>query len=234
MNRSIVGLVVIVIVLTGFKRSGVDRIMLRMESQSLQEGKATTIRADLFYEALDGKLTTIFKDPLNHIMVSNQHGELTVYNPGENTVFRRQSLEYSSENNLMFYFLHNKIQDLGLREMGFTLTRTSFDDNLMVTRWIPPASLARLFSHIELVHDDYMPIYAGYYNAQQQLIKKVFYSDYEVFPQIILPLTITEFNYLPDGDSIINRVRFSDVRINRRAESEWFDFEIPDDATIID
>lgn len=222
------------ILLTGFSRIGVDRIMLRMESRTLQKGKAATVQADLLYQSFDGKLITVFDEPLEQVMITNQLGELSVYNPGENTVYRRQSVEYSSENNLMYYFLHGNTRDLGLRALGFTQTRTDFSDGLMITRWMPPASIGHLFSYIELVHEDYMPIYAGYYDAGQKLVKKVYYSDYEIFPDIILPMTITEFNYLPGGDSIVNQVKFSDVYINRHAVSKWFDFEIPDDAKFID
>ncbi len=222
------------ILLTGFHRMGVDRIMLRMESRSLQRGQAATIQAELLYQSFDGKMITVFDEPLNQVMITNQQGELSVYNPEDNTVYRRQSIEYSSENNLVYFFLQGNTRDLGLRSLGFTQTRTDFNDGLMVTRWMPPASIGHLFSYIELVHEDYMPIYAGYYDAGQKLVKKVYYSNYEMFPEIMLPMTITEFNYLPGGDSIVNQVKFSDVYINRHAVSKWFDFEIPDDARIID
>ncbi len=222
------------LIITAFSLPGADRIKLTMFSQSLQGGRAASFQAELYYQSVDGRLVTIFGDPLDHVMVTNRHGELLVYDPGENTVYRRQSMEYSSENNLVYFFLHGKTRDLGLRDLGFIQSRTEFEQGLMISRWEAPASLSHLFSHIELVHEDYMPVYAGYYDASGDLVKKVYYSEYEVFPDLILPKLITEFNYLPGGDSIINRVRFSDVRINRQAESNWFDFEIPDDAKVID
>ncbi len=223
-----------ILLLTGFSRMGVDRIMLSMESQTLQKGKAATVRAELFYQSLNGRMVTKFIQPVEQIMITNRLGELSIYNFDDHSVYRRQSMEYSSENNLIYFFLNGKTQDMGLRDMGFTQISTEFSEGLMITKWMPPAALGHLFSHIELVHEDFMPIYAGYYDAGQKLVKKVYYSDYEIFPEIILPLTITEFNYLPDGDSIISRVRFSDIHMNRQAVSAWFDFEIPDDATIID
>ncbi len=214
--------------------SGVDRIMLRMKSQSLQGGKAATLEAELYYQSLDGKMITVFQEPEHQVMITNRDGELSIYRPSDNSLYRRQSIEYSSENNLVYFFLHGKTHDLGLRDMGFTQSGTDFRDGLLITEWMPPASLGHLFSRIELVHEDYMPVYAGYYDAGQKLVKKVYYDNYEVFPQIILPMTITEFNYLPGGDSIISRVRLSEVHMNRQAVSPWFEFEIPEDAKIID
>lgn len=213
---------------------GADRVMLRMKSQSLQGGRAATVEAELFYQSLDGRMVTVFQQPYHQVMVTNKQGELSVYRPGENTVYRRQSMEYSSENNLVYFFLEGKTHDLGLREMGFTQTKTEFEDGLLITHWMPPAAMGHLFSHIKLVHEDYMPIHAAYYDASRKLVKKVYYSNYEVFPQIILPMTITEFNYLPGGDSIVSRVQFSEVYLNRQAVSSWFDFSIPHDAQILD
>ncbi len=226
--------VILLLFLCGFVLFSPERIMLRMESRQLQGGKVATVEAQLFYEAYDGKLITKFDKPDGQVMVTNRHGELTIYDEEENTVYRTQSVEYSSENNLVYYFLSGRTQDLGLREMGFSNRRTDFEDGLMITRWEPPSSLNHLFSYIELVHDDYMPVYAGYYDAGGKLVKKVYYDDYEIFSDLILPRSITEFNYLATGDSIVSRVRLSDVRMNRQAESSWFDFNVPDDARIIE
>ncbi len=230
---TIAGMILFVLA-ASFSYMGVDRVMLKMHTQSLQGGKTASLNAELFYQSVDGKLITKLDGQLNQVMITNRQGELTIYNPDENSVYRAQSLEYSSENNLIYFFLNGKIQDLGLSEMGFTLQKTEFADGLMITEWMPPASLNQMFSHIKLVHEDYMPIYAAYHDAAGNVVKKVYYSDYEIYTDIILPMTLTEFNYLPSGDSIINRVRLSDVRLNRRAVSSWFDFEIPEDAKIID
>ncbi len=227
-------LILLTVLMAGYSFSGADRVMLRMESHSLQGGKAAGISAELFYHALDGKLITKIEAPVNQVMITNRLGELTIYDPEKNSVYRTQSFEYSSENNLIYFFLNGKIQDMGLSDMGFTRQKTDFEEGLLITQWMPPPQLNHLFSYIEIVHDDYMPIYTGYHDAAGKLVKKVYYSEYEIFTDIILPMRLTEFNYLPNGDSIINRVLLSDVRMNRRAVSSWFDFEVPDDASIID
>lgn len=227
-------LVLLLLFNSGFVSTGADRIMMQMESQSLQGGKAATLHGELFYQALDGKLITRLDGQVNQVMITNRYGELVVYDPKNNTVFRAQSLEYSSQNNLIFYFLNGKTHDLGLGEMGFRQQEVEFSEGLMITQWVPPTSLNHLISYVELVHEDYVPIYAGYYDAGGELVKKVYYTDYEYFTDLMLPTTLTEFNYLATGDSIINRVRFSNIRLNRQAVSSWFNFEIPEDARIIE
>lgn len=234
MRLTLFAVFVLFVLLCGFNLFSPDRIVLRLESSQLQDGKVATVEARLFYEAYEGKLITKFEKPAGQVMITNRHGELTIYDEEENSVYRTQSVEYSSENNLVYYFLSGRIQDLGLREMGFTNSRTDFEDGLMITRWIPPSSLTHLFSHIELVHDDYMPVYVGYFDAGGTLVKKVYYDEYEIFSDLILPRSITEFNYLASGDSIVSRVRLSEIMINREAESPWFDFKVPDDARILE
>jgi hypothetical protein len=218
---------------SGFRHLAVDRIMLHMESQNLQRGKRVDVVAGMYYSARDGRLLTHYLSPVRQVMVTNNKGELSVYDEEENTVYREQGMQYSTENNLIYFFLNGQLQDLGLRQMGFSLMETSFIDGLVRTSWFPPAEMYHLFNRIELVHENHLPIYAGYYDAGRHLVKKVYYTNYREFPELVLPLTITEFNYLPGGDSIVNRLIFSDVRINQQAVSPWFQFTIPDDARIL-
>ncbi len=219
---------------SGFRQLGAERIMMRMEAQSLHKGKRAEVQADIFYQSYDGRMITKYHKPVDHVMITNNKGELAIYNESDRTVYREQSLDYSSDNNLIYYFLTGRTQDLGLSQMGFSLMDTEFFDGLVKTSWFPPQGLYHLFSKIELVHEQSLPIFVGYYDASGKLVKKVYYSDYEQFPEIVLPLTVTEFNYLPGNDSIVNRIRFNDVRINHRANSPWFNFRIPDDAKILD
>ncbi len=236
MKRFVPVFLLLLTVLLGsaMRNLSVERIMFSMKSQSLHRGQVAEVEADLFFQAWDGRLVTKYTRPVQEVMITNNKGELAIYNQQDNTLYRSQSLEYSSENNLIYFFLAGMTQDLGLRQMDFELMETRFEDGLMITEWFPPPSLYHLFSRIELVHEDYLPIYAGYYDAGQKLVKKVYYTNYEEFPEIVLPMNITEFNYTGGGDSIVNRVEFSDVRINQRANSPWFNFEIPEDAEIID
>lgn len=217
----------------GFRNLGVERIMMEMHSQSLHKGKRAEVNASLFYISFNGQLISRYTRPIEQVMITNNKGELAIYNEKDHSVYRTQSLEYSSENNLIYFFLQGKASDLGLGQIGFQLLETKIEKGLVITRWLPPATMNHLFSHIELVHENFLPIYSGYYDVNKKLVKKVYFTDYNYFPEITLPLTITEFNYLPGGDSIVNRVKFSDVRINHRAVSSWFNFKIPHDAKII-
>ena len=227
----LVHLLVLFFLMTSFHSMTVERVMMHMESQSLHRGKVVKVEAELFFHASDGRMISRYIQPAHQVMITNNKGEVSIYNEKENTVSYEQGVEYSTESGLIHFFLQGKTQDLGLTDLGFHQMSTRFEDGLVITEWFPPASLYHLFNRIELVHEDFKPIYAGYYDAQRNLAKKVYYSDFQYIGDVYLPTLITEFNYV-GNDSIINRIRFSDIRVNHQALSPWFNFEIPSDAKL--
>ncbi len=218
----------------GIAEFGVERIMFKLVTQHLQQGKVSKVEAEIYYSSLEGKLLTRFIEPVEQLAVTNRFGEISIYNESEQTVYRAQSQEYSSENHMLYFFLQGKTRDLGLRELGFRQTSTEISDDLVISFWEAPSSVRHHISKVELVHQDFVPVYSAYYNAEGDVVRKVYYTGYEDFLHIRLPLSITEFNYLPDGDSIVSRMRLSDVLINQEARSSWFEFEIPPNARIIE
>lgn len=210
-----------------------ERVRLYMHSQSLHHGKLTETEADLYYQVKDKRLITKYNLPFEQVMITNDKGEVSIFNPKQNTVYRSRQLEYSTQNNLIYYFLSGNVRDLGLRDSGFQQSDTRFEDGLMIATWIPPASMSQLFSHVELVHEHQLPVYAAYYNAAGELIKKVYYDGYENIKEMVLPANVTSFDYLPGGDSIVQRVRFSHVEVNPTRFGSMFEFEIPENARIV-
>ncbi|MFN3555389.1 MAG: hypothetical protein ACK4VN_05455 [Bacteroidales bacterium] len=217
--------------LLAFSSASVERVMLRMDSQSLHRGKVVRVEAELFFHAHTGRMVTRYLNPAGQFMITNSKGEVAIYNEKENSVVYRQGEEYSTQSGMIHFFLQGKTQDLGLSEFGFQQMSTQFRDGLVITEWFPPASLYHVYNRIELVHENFIPIYAGYYDAQRKLAKKVYYSDFQYFGDVYLPAMVTEFNYI-GNDSIINRIRFSDIRTNHQAQSPWFQFEVPADAQL--
>ncbi len=224
-------LFLVVVLFSSFTPMSVERIMMSMKSQSLHKGKVVNVDAELYYDQLTGSLITRYIQPAGQVLKTNDKGELSIYNEKENTVTYRQGAEYSTESNMVLFFLQGKIQDLGLSDFGFQLMSTKFEEDMVITEWFPPAELFHLFNRIEMVHKDFVPIYIAYYDARRNLAKKVFYSQYEYLEDVSFPTLVTEFNYV-GNDSIINRIRFSEIKTNQQAVSSWFDYTIPEDAQL--
>ncbi len=203
-----------------------------MEAKSLVQGKAVIVKAEIYYQFDQGSMVTRYLPPLDYLFITNQKGEAKIYYPATNEVYTKQSAAFDPEKSMLYFFLSNKLADLGLKDMGFKITDTRFEDNLVVTTWFPPAEVLDQYSKVELVHENYRPIYAAYFDSKGKILKKIFYYEYSSFPQFTLPSKVVEYNYMPKGDSIINKITYSDIKTGDQAKSSYFNFKIPVNAKV--
>lgn len=206
-----------------------------MNSRTVNKGKMLQQSADIWYQQKDGKMVSVYSDP-NILVTTNNKGEATVYDFKSNKVGTKQNASYSSEGSYFYFFLSNKSSDLGLKDMGFKLNDTKFENQRVITTWIPPQALTSVLLKVELVLENYKPIYMAYYNGNNKIIRKVFYYNYQTFAGYVpLPLTVTEIAYFDDGDSSITKTTYSDVLVNEKVtDLKYVNFKIPADAKKLD
>jgi hypothetical protein len=209
------------------------RIMAHMESEKLIAGKKVIIRGDVFYSQSDGRMVVHYTYPQDYFFVSNTKGEVQLYLPEANQVMIQRNPVLSSQNDVLYYFLSNKISDLGLKDAGFELTETKVEDRNVITTWTPPAPASKTISKVEMVHQDFVPIYTAYFDLKEKITKKIYYAKYLQTSESMLPQLITEIEYIPTGDSIISRKKYSDIKTGFSAQSQYFDFSVPGDAKLI-
>lgn len=209
-----------------------SKISLKMEAKMLSKGKALTINAEIYYQYDQGRMITRYLKPLDYMFISNNKGEAKVYYPSTNEVMTRQSAEFDSEKSLLYFFLSNKLSDLGLAEMGFKITDTRFEKGLVISTYFPPNELINNFSKVELVHESYRPIYIAWFGPKGKMIKKIFYYEYASFPDFTLPQKVVEIGYSQNGDSTISKMTYSQVKTGTDANSHFFNFKIPVNAKV--
>jgi hypothetical protein len=209
------------------------RISVTMESKRLHKGKVVTVKADIFFKYTEGILIMHYSYPNDYVFMTNTKGEVKVYYPDKNEVMVQQNQMFSSDNDALYFFLSNKLNDLGLKESGYKLQSTKFENGLTVSSWLPPAMLLNKISRVQLAHENYLPIYSAYYNAANRPLRKVYFSNYYVANQAAIPQRITEIEYLPNGDSVISRKIYSNINFDGQARSSYFDFKIPANAKLL-
>lgn len=225
-------LVILLITSVSFVLIG-DRTSVHLESQRLYKGKVVTINADIYFRSEEGIMVIHYAKPKDYIFMTNSKGEAKIYYPDKNEVVLEQNQLFSSENDVLYSFFKYQSSDLGLREAGFTLSNSQVDKSQTITTWIPPSLNVGEVSKIVLVHENYMPIYVAYYNLKGKPFKKAYYSNYYTSTNTPFPTRIVEIDYLPTGDSIISRKIYSDIRINKDANSTYFGFTVPANAKVI-
>jgi len=225
--------IIVAIGISGFYYlKNIENIRIAMTTKVLEKGKKIIIKAEIYYQARDGKMIIHYSYPTEYFFITNSKGEAKFYDPKNNTVYKKQHFMYSSESSYFYYFLSNKMNDMGLKDLGLHLSETKFEDNLLITTWFPKIIGDGKVGKVELVHENYKPIFMAYYDTKGKILRKVYYYQYADFNNISIPLKVTEFSYLPEGDSVITKTNYSDVKINDLSAN--LDNIIPRDAKNVD
>jgi len=210
------------------------KVSLHFVNKTLNKGKVLTVKGNMYYNIQEGKLISHYNTPKEIITINRRSGETKMYQPQNNTVRLKQASLLKSKNSLIALFINQRTQDLGLQELGFNISETERENNYLVTHWQAPKSENKKAARVKLVHENQLPVYAEYYNEKEQKIKKIYYSEYRHFQSFMLPLKTTEISYMPNGDSLITRTKYSNILTGKDAKHEYFNFQIPTDAKIID
>lgn len=204
-------------------------IALKQRTEILENNKKIGNVVDLFFDNNKLILTKYYHSPSEFIMVSNSLGEIKTYYPASNEVAYKQIAELSSKRNFIYYFTNNLTNDLGLVDEGFILSSNTYEDQFYVTLWKAP-SILKGIQTVKMVFENGLPVFSEYKGNKNEILKKIYYTNYKDFTPFRLPLKIIEISYLPSGDSIINRTLFENVNVSATAESKYFNFKIPENA----
>ena len=208
-------------------------ISLHLKNQTYQNGKLVELESDYYFDKQNGELIVHGDLPKEFIKKSNKFGEVQIYFPGNNTVSVKQSVLYSSQNELLYYFLSNNFSDLGLSKEGYSIVGTKMDGQYQVVSWQASQPNSPL-PKIDLVFENDQPVYAAYFNAQNQVSRKIYYYNYEYFQTFMMPTKVTQITYPVAGDSIVQRNTYSDFKITSLPSSQYFNFKVPEDARILE
>jgi outer membrane lipoprotein-sorting protein len=203
-----------------------------MTTKASQKGTTTTVKADVYYQS-SGKMITHFFYPVEIFLVNNEKGEVSIYDPVKNTAKQQQNYAFSTETSQLYYFLQNKKSDLGLKSLGFTVNSTKFEEDLMITKWMPPTPLLKMVQEVELVHRGPNPIFMKYVGKDGKNAKKVYYYNYTTLNGIDFPLVITQIDFMSSKDSVITKTTYSEIKTNESANDAYFDYTIPSTAKIL-
>ncbi|MDO5760546.1 MAG: hypothetical protein Q4Q06_05930 [Bacteroidota bacterium] len=208
---------------------GQNKIQADVTIQQLINKKVLTINKQIFYQT-NGKLVTRILEPEEIFTITNALGEVSCYMPKENTAWTTVAPSQSSKNEILAIFSSNSRYDLGLSDLGFVLESQKKDSTRIVKTYIPKTKHKEI-SKIIMVYQDDKPIYCGYYNKENRENKKIYYQNYLSLPKFFLPQNITEISITNNNDTIIRRQIFSNIKYDKEAGSEYFNFQIPESAT---
>lgn len=208
-----------------------ERISMNMLAKKKVDGRLVATQGEVFYKS-DGKMVTHIVSPMELIMVNNSKGDVLVYNPKSNEVSMQFNYQFSSETSTLYYFLQSKDNDLGLKSAGFIRNSSKYENNLLITRWIPPLQVAKYFAFAELVYSKGTPVFLKFTDAKDKPIKKVYFYNFRSVGAAQFPESVVQISY-HEKDSIVEKISYSNIQLNQQAQSPYFDYSIPPNARII-
>lgn len=209
------------------------KVSLHMETQTLQKDKVVRSEAEIFFKFPEGEIVMKEIYPDQNIYLSNPLGEVRLYDPKKNRVIIKANEMFTSKNHNLYYFLTNQTYDLGMESLGFKIVNTETEEGYFITYWQAPVELTTQINQIKLVHENMVPIFADYLNLKGQSVLKVYFDHYQPVSSTQIPASITEIIYLPEGDSIIKRTLYNDIKWDSSVDENRFKIVIPEDAEII-
>jgi hypothetical protein len=207
-----------------FNNLSVDAELRKVNNSRIQNLSLTS------YFDSSGKMVAIYSRPENLVIINDERGRVAIYDSNNNTVVQANNPYYSSRTNELYYFINNKKYDLGLSEIGFKMQESKVEDGLIVTEWIPPVDGMKYFSFIKLVHEDDNPIYLEYRNQDNEIIKKVYYYNYEYFNQLEIPTSVTTIDFVSENDSTVSKTIYSNFQFDTEENKEKLNYKVPSDA----
>lgn len=214
-----------------FQNLNVSKVQATVETKSVENGKSIKILYDIFYQS-SGDCISHYTKPLEKYVLTNKFGEVKIYDPTNLTVITQQDKQYSSQTSMLYYFLNGKQKEMGLPDFGYSIKSTKVDKGNIITEWEQQTpQLQNLVSKIKLVHKDSKPIYMEYKNAQEQVLRKVYYYSYNFIGKANFPFVTTDITFnLKSKDSTVTKTTYGNIKINEQANGSDFNFKIPNNA----
>lgn len=221
------GSLISVLLIISVSATAQKRVAAEMEVKTLYGGKVTTVQSKVFCSS-SGRLVQVFESPTLYYTVTNPDGEFKMYIPGTNEVYSDRKEDYSDRDDLLYLFLSGRGDDMGLSLYGYKLASTAREDGGLVKRVYVPSVPGKGAAKVELVQENYLPIYLAYYNAGGAVVSRLYLSSYQRFSNVMLPLRVTSVQYTTKKDSTLVRTLYKDVQVD--SQDPMFEFQVPSDA----
>jgi len=198
--------------------------------KQVKDGKASAVSKSICCRN-DGSMVAISQKKEGKVYVfTNMRGETRIYDQARNEVMSDNSGAVASTDELLQVFLLQRVDDMGFTSMGYSLTGTKRDGANLI-KIFEPKDKSSQCARIELVTNDYLPIYCAYLDRKGKVITKTYYSDYKLTERFMFPHRVTEITYLNSRDSVVKLDLYSNLKVNKPDPA--FDFTIPANAKIM-
>lgn len=202
------------------------RVSADVEVKIVAKGKVSTVTKSVYCSS-NGRLVTYFKSPVEYYMTTNLLGENQLYMPQTNEVISETNKDNGAMTELLYIFMSGHADDLALGLSGYKLSSTQREEGGLIKRVYTLISGPQN-AKVEVVYENFLPIYSAYYDEGGKVIRKNYFSQYDRSTRMVFPMRVTTIDYGSKRDSTVVRSVYSNLKLD--GDDPKFDFVVPSDA----
>lgn len=219
---------VILLAVHSFDSSAQRKVSADVEVKQVAAGNVATITKRV-HCSNDGRVVIHFLKPEEYYVLTNSKGEMKMFMPRTNEVFMENSKDLSSQDELISLFMNGRVEDLGLAAYGYKLQSTTREEGVIKKTFTATDKSA--YPTVEIVFENFLPIYCGYIDSSGRTVRKTYFSKYAPVGRMMMPSRMTEINYTSQKDSTVARTVYSNIVVDQ--DDPMFSFEVPANAKVI-
>jgi hypothetical protein len=122
--------------------------------------------------------------------------------------------------------LTSEINNYGLKNSPFTISKVEKQNDMVITTWLPPANLTKIAGKVLVSNKSNKLFGIVFMDTKGKIIKKQFFENYQNVSGVEFPMEITDITYTGDKENY-QVTTYKNVVIDEPTKNMYFDFPIP-------
>lgn len=187
------------------------------------DGKNQLTIGKFFYDKTIQKLVYVNTFPSNEIWVSV---DTNLYKIVDNKLMARFLSPSISLFSIFHLALTSQINNYGLKNSPFTISKVERLDDMVITTWLPPENLKKVAGKI-LVSNKANKLYGIVFMDKNGVIaRKQFFNNYQNVKGVEFPMEITDITFTNNKENY-QLTTYKNVDVDETTNNLFFDYPIP-------
>ncbi len=188
------------------------------------DGKSQLTAGKFYYDLNYKKLVYCNSFPAVDVWVSF---DTVTYRIVDNKVTKRYLAPPLSEFSIFHLALTSQIKNYGLNASGFTIQKVEKNNNMVITTWMPPAHLKKIFGKVLISVKENRLSGLIFIDSEGTVIRKQFFDKYDNFLGVEFPLEVVDITYT-NGLENYQVTSYKNIMIDEVYSNDFYNYPIPD------
>lgn len=142
----------------------------------------------------------------------------------------RQKVPSLAEFSIFHMILNGSLQDYGLAESPFYIDKVEYENELVVSTWLPPNFLRDKLGKILISTKEKRLHGIVFFDANEKIVSKQFFLAYKNINGLEVPTEIRQISYVGNDENKKNlqMIKLNNIFINELKEESIYNYQLPD------